>query len=232
MKKTFFALIALFAISLSNAQDDQDVIRWHYSLGAIVNPDFNVNDNLIASGVHRIADVSPLVSFGWSVVTKNKFALDVDFGLATTLYGRKNEGYNLLQVPINLTAHYIFLDKEKVALSAGITGSYTFYDLNLYTEQDDTDIDMNDLNPAANTGYIRMNNQSVYVGPSLALTFLKHKKNPLKLALGYDFAVTNSKWKSDYATLSNPVKENGGRAYIQLKIPFGTIGSMWAGNDE
>lgn len=231
MKKTFFALITLFAFSFSNAQDDRDVVRWHYSLGAIVNPDFNINKNLLASGVHRIADVSPLVSFGWSVVTNN-IGIDVDFGVATTLYGKKNEGYNLVQVPINLTAHYIFLDKEKVALSAGLTGSYTFYDLNLYTEPDGTNIDMNDLNPAGNTGYIRMNNQSVYVGPSLAFTFLKHKRNPLKLVAGYDLAVTNSKWKSDYATLANPVKENGGRAYLQLKIPFGSIGTMWAGSDE
>lgn len=228
MKNFLFALIVFLTIHLAHAQDREDVVRWNYSLGAIVNPDFNINKNLLASGVHRIADVSPYVSFGWNVTTKDNFDIGVDFGVATTIYGRKNAGYNLVQAPINLTAHYIFSDKEKVALSAGITGSYTFYDLSIYTEGDDTTIDMNNLNPAGNTGYIRMNNQSAYIGPSAAFTFLKHKRYPLKLVMGYDFAVTNSKWKSDYATLTNPVKENGSRAYILLKIPFGTIGSAWA----
>lgn len=232
MKKTLFALAAFFAISLAYAQEEKTTVRWHYSLGAVLNPNFNINDNLIASGVHRISDVSPAVSIGWSVITENKLAIDVDFGVASTVYGMKNKGYNLVQIPANVTVHYIFMDKEKVALSVGLTGTYAFYDLNIFTDQDETVVDMNNLSPALNSGYIRMNNQSAYVGPSLAFTFLKHKMNPLKVTLGYDFCVTNSKWKSDYATLANPVKENAGRAYIQLKIPFGTLGNMWGNAQE
>lgn len=229
MKKIFFALITLFLISLAYAQDDKDRIKWHYSLGAMVNPDFNINEKLRSVGVHRIEDVSPMVTFGWSAAASNKIDIGIDFGVATTPYGRKNKGYNLVQVPVSLIVHYNFLNREKVALSAGLNGSYTFYDLSIYA--DDTVIDMNNLEPSENTGYIRMHNQAVHVGPSVAFTFLKHKITPLTLTIGYDFAVTNIKWDSDYASLTNPVKENGGRAYIQLKIPFGTFGRMWPNNE-
>jgi hypothetical protein len=230
MKKTFLLLIAIFCITTVSAQDDEDIIRWHYSFGAVVNPDFKINDNLMAAGNHRIADVSPSVSFGWSVETKNRIKIDVDFGVATTLYGKKNSGYNLVQIPVSLKVQYALINKEKFAFAAGLNGSYVFYDLNIYN--DESEIDLNNLNPALSTGYIRMNNQSAYVGPVLSFTFLKHKSHPLTLSMGYDFAVTNSKWKSDYATLSNTVKENGGRVYLQLNIPFGTIGNMWGDSGE
>lgn len=230
MKKSFLLLIAFFAISFANAQDGKETITWHYSVGAIINPDFNINQNLKATGVHRIADAMPFVNFGWSAEVNDKINLDVDFGVATSLYGKKNEGHNFVQVPVSVKVLYAFIEKEKFEVSAGINGSYVFNDLSIYANN--TVIDVNNLNPSENTGYIRLNNQSIFVGPSMAFTFLKDKKHPLKLVMGYDFAVTNNRWKSDYATLANSVKENGGRGYIQLNIPFGTIGSMWSGSAE
>jgi len=229
MKKKFLLALISFTIYSGYAQDSNS-ISWHYSVGAVINPDYNINNKLMSVGAHRIADAMPFVSLGWSGKPSDNLSLGVDFGVATSLYGKKNDGYNLVQAPISVKVLYSLIAKEKFEISAGINGSYVFNDLSIYANN--SVIDVNNLDPALNTGYIRLNNQSVFAGPSAAFTFLRHKKHPLTLVMGYDFALTNNRWKSDYATLTNSVKENGGRGYIQLNIPFGTIGGMWGSPAE
>ncbi|MBC8883850.1 hypothetical protein H9X57_12335 [Flavobacterium piscinae] len=43
----------------------------------------------------------------------------------------------------------------------------------------------------------------------MAFNLKRKEKLSIRLNVGYEFAFTNGKWKSDYASVSNSVKENG-----------------------
>ncbi|RZJ72603.1 MAG: hypothetical protein EOO45_10835, partial [Flavobacterium sp.] len=121
MKQTFYLFVALFTVSFAIAQEetDRDDFRWHYSIGAVVNPDFNINEKMLQAGVHRIPDVMPSIGLGWSATAK-RMAVDFDF-LVAGLNSKKNKGFNLLQAPIVLKVHYVAVDREKFSFSGGLT---------------------------------------------------------------------------------------------------------------
>jgi hypothetical protein len=79
---------------------------------------------------------------------------------------------------------------------------------------------MNDIDPDTNTGYLLFRNNSWFAGPSATLKLVDEGKTFMAITAGYDFCFTNSKWKSDYAKIINPVKENGNRIFINIAIPF------------
>lgn len=237
MKKLLILCISFFAMQSVTAQqdsvyvgtnnrppaglDNNDTFQWFIGVGAVLNPDFAINDKMRQAGVHRIADVSPAVNFGWTA-TAGRIWVTADFAVAGQYSDFKGDGYQLLQAPISLRVQYLAIDKQNTALGLGVNLSYVFYDLSIFTT--DTQVDLNNLNPATNTGYLRIRNNSFYAGPAVSLELFRQKRYPLKITAGYDFAVTNSKWKSDYGSVTNTVKENGNRGYLQLSIP---INGLW-----
>ncbi len=136
-----------------------------------------------------------------------------------SFHNKKKDGSQFTQVPANLRLHYIFAENNRLEFLAGADVCAATSNLAVYS--DATVIDMNNLNPQTNTGYILFRNTSWFAGPSAALRFKDEKgKSSFVLSTGYDFCFTNSKWKSDYARITNPVRENGNRFYINILLPF------------
>jgi len=223
MKKITFLLLLITSISFAQqtAEDTNEKreVNFYFGLGAILHPDYNINSNLVDGGVKSISDVTPAAVVGWTTTFKNNLSLSMEFGSTTMWRNRKKDGSQLIQIPASIRLHYLFAKTSKLQFSAGANVSLVASSLSVFS--DDTVIDMNNLNPDTNTGYMLFRNSSWFAGPSASLNFLDSAgKTSFTLTAGYDFCFTNSKWKSDYARISNPVKENGGRAFITFGIPF------------
>ncbi|KOS07638.1 hypothetical protein AM493_17505 [Flavobacterium akiainvivens] len=225
MKKITLLLLALFA-GKAFAQETETTttrtkteIEWYFGFGAAFHPDYNINSNLAAGGVKELPGVTPASVIGWNATFENNLSLTFEFGTTYTFNNRKKDGSQLLQVPVKLRLQYILAENNKLQFAAG--GDVTFIASNLSVFSDATEIDMDDLNPETNTGFIPLRNQSWFVGPSASLAFKdKNNRRSFVLNAGYDFCFTNSKWKSDFANIVNPVRENGGRFYVNLFIPI------------
>jgi hypothetical protein len=202
----------------TETQPEEPKFEWYFGFGAILQPDYNINSNLLDAGVKSLPDVTPAFVVGWDVTFTNRLAFSMEFGSSSLFNNRKKDGSQLIQVPISARLQYIIANGGKLKFSAGANISYVTSSLSVFS--DDTEIDMDDINPNTNTGYLLFRNNSLFAGPTASLKFVNNGKTYFTLTAGYDFSITNSKWKSDYARITNPVKENGGRAFLYMTIPF------------
>jgi hypothetical protein len=49
----------------------------------------------------------------------------------------------------------------------------------------------------------------LFAGPSVGVLFKNKNKVIGRLNIGYEFALTNGKWKSDFGSVQNTVREQG-----------------------
>ena len=197
------------------AEKQKTDLKWHFGVGMSSNPDYNINDKLLASGNHRISDFVPTAVVGWSINLK-RYTIELEGGFSG--FWKKDDGYRLSQVPLALRGKYTVIDGEKFSIAAGAGITFVGSDLAIYSEN--AVIDMNDLNPDNNSGYIRLRNSSWFASPSLSFALGKFTGKETRLILGYDIAISNTKWKADYGHISNPVRENGNRFFIGFQYPF------------
>lgn len=211
------ATVAGYAQETTTTETDkkEPEMGWFYGIGMTTNPDFNINDKMLASGNHRISDVMPSVFVGWDVVW-NRYTMEVEMGISG--YWKKDDGYRLSQVPIAIRGKYSFMDSEKFSFAGGLGVTFVGSDLSIYSE--DVVIDMNDLNPDNNSGYIRLRNGSWFVSPQVTFALGKFSSDTGRLSLGYDICVSNTQWKADYGHIANPVRENGGRFFVKFQFPL------------
>lgn len=220
MKKFLLVGISIFALQFSTAQNDTDGFRsqknYYISLGAGFSGDYNINDRLKAAGMPEIGSAYPEFGIGFNTIRKN-LLLDMEISAGYTDKKNAENRAKNATLGIALRIHYVPLQTESYFLSGGLDISYRANAFNLYRR--DNVIDLNDLNPVTSTGHINLNNEQLYIGPSIAFGFLQNREIPLRLNLGYEIAVTNGKWKSEYADVVNTVKENGhGRFYVKASI--------------
>lgn len=223
MKKvTLLLLLMLTAKGLAQetetTQNKEPKFEWYFGAGAIIHPDYNINHNLKEAGVKGLPDVTPAAVVGWNVSFKNRLSFSMEFGSSSLFNNRKKDGSQLIQIPASARLHYIIADGNRLQFSAGANVSFVASSLSVFS--DDTVIDMDNLDPTTNTGYLLFRNSSWFAGPSASLKLVDKGKTFLTVTAGYDFCFTNSKWKSDYAKITNPVRESGNRIYLNLNIPF------------
>jgi hypothetical protein len=221
MKKIFLPLLFLLATK-SFAQEpetkDNNTFELYFGAGVAFFPDFNINSNLAEAGVKQLPDAAPAAVIGWKAAFENKLSLSMEFGSASLFNNRKKDGSQLVQVPISMRMHYTIVNGNRLRFSAGADVSYVYSSLSVFS--DNTVIDMDNLDPETNTGYLLFRNSSWFTGPSASLDLVDEGKTFMTFTAGYGFCFTNSKWKSDYAKITNPVHENGNRIYLNVTIPL------------
>ena len=86
---------------------------------------------------------------------------------------------------------------------------------------DEALIDLDDLNPSTHTGHISLYNNQFTIGPSVIFGAFTNSSFPVRLSVGYDWAVYSGKWKSEVAEVDNSFRENGqGIWYARLVLPL------------
>ncbi|MGF1554970.1 hypothetical protein [Paucihalobacter sp.] len=90
--------------------------------------------------------------------------------------------------------------------------------MNLFSRNNE--IDLSDLNPETQSNHISLRNHMFFAGPSVGIQFKSNEKVFVRLNVAYEFALTNGKWKSDFATVRNTIKEQGVNRFMVGVILF------------
>ena len=224
MKKALFFVVAVLGFQFSYSQDEpvennakEPLFNFFLGAGATFLGDYNINQNLANAGMPSINEVMPELSLGYTI-SSQKLALD--FEVNANFMDKSANNYRLRAVGsgIKLRGHYIPYKTDAFFVSGGLDVSYvmTYFDLN----DRNSVIDLNDLDPTTQTGHINLNNALLYAGPSVAVGLFQNKAFPMRINVGYDFALTNGRWKSDFANVVNRVGESGhSRFYAKIYIP-------------
>ena len=233
MKKLVLAAICAFGFQSAFAQETVEMTssttandsvackkygkpNIYASFGAAFYSGFKINDKLRAAGVPRLPDAMPEFTVGINT-TMDKWLLDLEVNASYSDEKNSTNRVRSAGLGTKLRWQYIPFRTKSFFLAAGADISYFGTQADIYTRGNT--IDLNDLNPSNHSGHISLNNDQLMAGPSLALGFFQNKSFPLRLNLGYDWGITNGKWKSDFADVNNTVKESGlGRAYAKLTI--------------
>lgn len=216
MKKIFFITVVLLA-QFTFAQEQETVLTdekkcempkmdLYIGIGGVFYNDFSLNQKIRASGMPEIREAMPELMVGFNSLWE-KYSFDMDLSSSYSTKKNSTTENKLASGTLRLRGHYNFVNKSKILLSGGLNVAYTHNDFNLYSR--DNEINLNDLNPENNSGHVSLKNDIFYAGPSLAFNLKRKEKLSIRLNVGYEFAFTNGKWKSDYANVSNSVKENG-----------------------
>lgn len=198
------------------ATPQEQKVRQGFYLGAgAAITSYKLNDKLAASNLPKINSGTFELSIGYNV-TAEKVLVDMEWN--TNYFKDKNtndETVRTVSTGAKLRVHYVTFKTQKIFIAGGLDVSYMHKSVNILTR--DNVIDLNDLNPATHTGDISIYNNLLYAGPSISFGVFQKLNTPLKIVTGYEWGLSNGKWKSDVARVENTVKENGsGRFYAKF----------------
>ncbi|AXG73468.1 hypothetical protein DVK85_04170 [Flavobacterium arcticum] len=232
MKKIVFATICFFggqALLLAQetvtttttttttttmADENNPKTSFYVGFGAAVFEDHKISDNLAAAGMPGIDEVLPEMTFGFNVMGED-YLVDIEFNTNYLDKKTSTDRIRAVAAGIKMRGHYIPVNTGNFYLSAGADLSYIGSNYDLFTRGNV--IDLNDLNPGTHTGHISLYNNQFYAGPSLAFGAFQKSSFPLRLNVGYEWALISGKWKSEYANVNNTFRESGqGRFYAKL----------------
>jgi len=214
MKKVFVAavlLVSSFGFSQEVELKDEKVKTDFYIGLGFENQKFNLNDKLNASNVATLSENALNFQFGINFFAK-KYSGDVEFESSFSRNDNRNSDNLNVGFTGRLRFHYNIVNKEKIAFTGGLNLAYSGNQATFYSKN--RTIDLNNLQPNNNFGEFTLRNNMLFAGPSIAFYFNQHKKTRFRINLGYEFALTNGYWKSDYANIANSVKENGNNRLI------------------
>lgn len=215
MKKILLAAICIAGIhSLSFAQegtsseDFQKPVKrnLYVALGAAVNGDYAINEKLAAVGMPQLGETMPEFTVGYTAMGE-KFLVDFEVNANVQLRKRGDGRASTLSSSVKLRGHYVPVKTNSFFLSAGADVSYLTNTIDLYNRYNT--IDLNNLDPLNNSGHINLYNNLLYAGPSVSLGLFQNTDFPVRLNAGYEWALTNGYWKSEFADVYNSVKESG-----------------------
>lgn len=222
MKSIFLASFLLLFAESGSAQKtettktDKLKTTFYIGFGLQSNANFNINSKLAAAALPQIKQTQPEFSVGLNLVGP-KFSSDIEASTAFSneeLNNAKNAYFNS-SARIRLQRNLV--KKTNVLFSAGANIAFTSSSLNVFA--DNNLIDMNNLANSINVNHLGLRNNMLYLGPSLSFTAFRNTRFPIRLNVGYEFALTRGRWQSDVAKIDNTVGEFGkNRLIISLNL--------------
>lgn len=229
MKKSLLLALAFIGASSAVMAQQKDSLYVHkdysgswgklYLAGGFASTDYKLSDKLVASGLPAINNGTFELSIGLTKINKRMLS---DLEWNTDYYAdKKADGQKVRTVSsgIKWRPQYLFFQKKGIFAAAGFDLSYMYTSVNIFTLGNT--IDLNNLDPTTHYGHISLYNQNWYLGPSASFGVLQDKENSFRVTTGYEWNVARASWHSDYASVSNTVKESGqGRFYAKLIYNF------------
>lgn len=225
MKKILLAAACIIGVQSSSiaqesstATDTTKTAKGHFfvGLGVVANDSYRIDSKLAMAGLPSLPDATPEFSFGANATWK-KWLFDLEISGSYLQQRTGANKVNAAGASVLGRVHFMPVHTQKLLVSAGVDVNFTGTNIDIFN--DNNVIDLNDLNPLNNGGHVSLRNDLLYVGPSASFGFLQNTDWPLRLTTGYQWAITNGKWRSDFADVTNTVKENGhGRFYAKLLL--------------
>jgi hypothetical protein len=222
MKKITLIIALLGIQALSTAQETETTTpvqtkrTLYASFGIASTDDYKINKNLKMTDMPQLSSTAPEVTLGYNV-TGEKVLIDLELNANYMDKKTSTDRVKYVSSGVKLRGHYIPVKTTDFFLSGGFDLSYAVNHFDLYSRGNS--IDLNDLEPSTHTGHISLYNNQLYLGPSIAFGAFQTYVYPLRLNVGYEWAVYSSRWDSEFARVDNTFRESGqGRFYAKLSI--------------
>ncbi|MFP9114058.1 hypothetical protein ACLI1A_08940 [Flavobacterium sp. RHBU_3] len=189
--------------------------RIYLAGGVATSSSLKLNDKLTAQGLPEVSNTVFEISIG---TTRINGCMLADLEWNTDYFADQKttgERVHTVATGIKYRPQYIFFKRKGMFAAAGFDISFMYNKVDIYTRGNT--IDLNSLDPATHSGHISLYNKNCYLGPSASFGVLQHKENALRLATGYEWNIARASWHSEYASVTNTVKEGGqGRFYAKV----------------
>jgi hypothetical protein len=183
----------------------------YYGVNVSFNDNFNLNKKLSNSNLPELKTSISEFAFGINFFGK-KYSGDLEFGFS---YDNSDKGENeTRQAGINtrLRVHYNLVDREKFAFTTGLSMAYVGTEYDIFNKNNT--IDLNNLEPNNSSGHVNFNNSMLYFGPSTSFYFFRKSNWQVRLNLGYEFALTQGRYRSEYGSILNNIGEAGKNRFL------------------
>ena len=175
------------------------------------NQPLNLNQKLRNSNLPEMREIVPELTFGFNVLGE-KYSGDLEFG--TAFLEKEKAGNTLKYLGFNgrFRFHYNLVNQPKVTLASGLSLAYQTNRYDIYNNNNSTDLNV--LDPALNSGHVNLENRMVYLGPSVMVYVLKKSYIKIRLNAGYEFGLTRGKYRSEYSSITNNIRESGNNRLV------------------
>jgi hypothetical protein len=222
MKSIILASILLLFAESSSAQKKETAktqkvkTTFYVGFGVQSTSNFNINSKLAAAALPQIKRNVPEFTVGLNMVGP-KYSSDIE---ASTAFSNE-EVNNAKNAYVNSSARIRLqrnlVKKTNILFTAGANLAFTSSSLNVFANNNL--IDLNNLTNSINVNHLGLRNNMLYLGPSVSFTTFQKARFPIRLNVGYEFALTRGRWQSDVATIDNTVGEFGkNRIIVSLNL--------------
>jgi len=173
--------------------------------------DLNIDTLLRSQGLAEIGSFLPELTAGINVFGE-KFSADAELGVTYAKPEKNGNETQYISYSARGRVHYNVVNKKSFAFTTGLNLAFTNSQLDIYSSSNV--IDLNDLNPASNSGHVSIKNKMFYVGPSASVYLFKGYKFPIRLNAGYEFGLSRGQWDTDYGSVINSVNERNNNRFV------------------
>ena len=189
---------------------------FYIGLGMHATSDYNINSKLKSAALPQIKRNIPEFTAGLNMLGP-KYSGDLEASTAYSTDELNNTTNEYLNSSVRLRLQRHLIKKNKILLSAGGNIAFTSNSLNVFSNNNLVDI--NNLKNTINVAYLGLRNNMLYLGPTLSLTAFREARFPIRMHVGYEFALTRGRWQCDIATINNTVGEWGkNRLFVSLNL--------------
>lgn len=197
-------------------QTEKVKTTFYLGFGMQAASDYNINSKLKSAALPQIKRNIPEFTAGLNMLG-SKYSGDLEASTAYSTDELNNTTNEYLNSSVRLRLQRILVKKNKVLFSAGGNIGFTSNSLNVFSNNNLVDI--NNLANTINVTHLGLRNNMLYLGPTLSLTAFRKARFPIRLHVGYEFALTKGRWQSDFTTINNTVGEWGkNRLFVSLNV--------------
>ena len=218
MKNILYSLVLLFAVCGFSQEKQTDSVKIkklkvdaYIGFNGYINDKINLNKKLSNANLPELDSFIPELTFGFNLFGK-QYSGDIEFGFLFAKPEQNNNEMKYRGFNTRLRVHYNIINKEKFALTSGLSAAYLGNEYDIYSK--DNSIDLNDLEPNNNSGHVNITNQMLYFGPSVSMYLFKKAMFPVKINAGYEFALTRGRYDSEFGSVINNIGESGNNRFV------------------
>jgi hypothetical protein len=183
--------------------------EFYIGLGGMSQSKYNLNEKLSDADLPTLNLTVFEFMVGWNVF-EEQYSGDFELGGFGGQNGSGNEKSRVIGFNMRLRPHYNIINKEKIAFTGGLNFAYTTNQVDVFSSN--AIIDLNNLEMTKNV--LTIKNAMFYVGPSVGVYLFKNRTFATRVNLGYEFALTRGRWKSDFSAVNNTIGESGNNRFV------------------
>jgi hypothetical protein len=221
--KKILVLVLVFINAILYSQDSvlvQKKIELYVGVSPTLYNKLNINDYLTKNNLSKINTFTYpfLIGFNFNF---NKIQFTYEGSYSSNFVNKNGESkttFNSLSNRIGLS-HTIVNNKD-FKLYFGVNYSFTTYSSFVYFKSND--LDLNTIDSSSTKGIMKIINFSHNLGGAFSFVFNDNSNSSKHtiIRVGYDIAITQNKWYSEYSNIKNSPIEKFDRLYISVSRPI------------